>query len=77
MASGDIVFQANGMEVTHSMSGRGPRRKFTTDSGDGYEAGLTGSNTSSHASFLYDLVVYGETSPFDPAKTYDVLVKEH
>jgi hypothetical protein len=77
MASGDTVFQATGMEVAHSMSGKGPRRKFTTASSDGYEAGLQGQNSNSHDSFMYDLVVYGETSPFDPAKTYDVTIKEH
>lgn len=77
MASGDIVFQANGMEVTHSMSGRGPRRKFVTASSDGYEAAMQGTNTLSHECYLHDLVVYSETSPFDPSKTYDVIIKEH
>lgn len=77
MVSGDIVFLAVDMEVSHSMSGYGPRRKFVTNSSDGYEVGLHGINATSHGSFLYDLVVYDETSPFDSSKTYDVVIKEH
>lgn len=77
MTSGDTVFEASSMAVTHSLSGRGPRRLYASTSDDGYEAGLAGSNANSHESYLYDLVVHNETSPFDPAKTYDVVIKEH
>lgn len=77
MTSGDTVFEAVGIAVVHNMTGRGPRRLYASTSDDGYEVGLTGFNTSSHESYLYDLVVHNETSPFDVAKTYDVVIKEH
>lgn len=77
MASGDTVFQANAMTITHNMSGHGPRRKFVTSGGTGYEVGMLGTNSAAHECYLYDLVVYDENSPFDPMKSYDVIIKEH
>jgi hypothetical protein len=77
MTSGDVVFEATNMNVLHNLSGRGPRRPYASTSDDGYEAGLAGSNGLSHESYIYDIVVHNETSPFDVTKTYDVIIKEH
>jgi hypothetical protein len=79
MASGDIVFQADDLSVNGALQGKRPAGIAVNMShSDGWRLGLGGGAAGGEV--LADLVFVKSTPPtfpFDPAKTYDVIIKEH
>jgi hypothetical protein len=83
MASGDTVFQRDGLAVVKDVEGRNPFGSDKYSGGvsgwDGFRVALV-KGSGSDATELTDLVSAssgGTTSPFDVTKTYDVIIKEH
>ena len=80
MASGDTVFEADAVTVFKNVAGKGAGLTSISGAGNGYRVGLGGTISGAEVS-INDLVVVANSgsisSPFDPTKTYDVIIKEH
>lgn len=84
MTSGDIVFEADDLGVRLNLSGSKPFHDtgFRTaySANDGWRVAFGGSVTGGSielADLFFGATSGTPSSPFDSAKTYDVIIKEH
>jgi hypothetical protein len=81
MASGDTVFEADNMTVFKHVEGKNAGLpEITSTLGNGYRVSMGVGLSPTGEMVIRDLIVMGATpsaSPFDPTKTYDVIIKEH
>jgi len=79
MASGDTVFECDGMSVARLLSGHTPEGpgNFTAGPNDGWLASFIGDGGATVVGEIYHKASPAPTVPFDSTKTYDVIIKEH
>jgi hypothetical protein len=79
MASGDIVFEADNLEVDRLLSGYFPSGpgNYSTPVQDGWTVSLNGDGGRTVLGELFHTASPAPSVPFDKSKTYDVIIKEH